>query len=111
MWDKIVRVIYVIFSYLVALIRVFYWALLLLVSGTQKSLFEGVEICALEMKICPLRCDKEEVLKNLSYVDKLRAENPELYDDSLYEDDEINDMTNDEDDEDDGGDQFPPDIN
>lgn len=82
-------------SYVIAIARLLFWEVLLFFSGLQQILFTRTEICGLDLRGLPLRCDRDDVLDKISYVDKLKAENPDLdlMTDEDYEDfDEDNDQ-------------------
>ena len=82
-------------SYVIAIARLLFWEILLFFSGLQQILFTRTEICGLDLRGLPLRCDRDDVLDKISYVDKLKAENPDLdlMTDEDYEDfDEDNDQ-------------------
>ena len=82
-------------SYAIAIARLLFWEVLLFFSGLQQILFTRTEICGLDLRGLPLRCDRDDVLDKISYVDKLKAENPDLdlMTDEDYEDfDEDNDQ-------------------
>lgn len=72
------RFLKVFFSYIVALLRLVFLVLVLIISGTHKILFNRVEISEITVQIKPLRCDIEEMGEKLSYIDKMCMENPDL---------------------------------
>ena len=65
-------------SYVIAILRLFFWPIIVFLLGLQQTLFNRVEIAGVELKGLPLRCDRDGMLDKLSYVDKLCAENPDL---------------------------------
>lgn len=65
-------------SYLIALLRLPFLILLFTVSSLQQVLFERMEVVNVEMKVIPLRCDRQEVSDKVAYIDKLCYENPDL---------------------------------
>ena len=67
-------------SYFVAICRLITWMCVLFVSGLQQIIFNRTEICHVESRGIPLMCDREGMLNNLSYIDKLKEENPDLID-------------------------------
>lgn len=67
-------------STIIAIIRLCFLGVCFLTSGLQVILFTRTEICNLEMKGQPLRCDMNKMDEKLSYVDKLMLENPDLLD-------------------------------
>ena len=54
--------------------------LVLFFSGAQQIIFNRTEICHVESRGIPILCDREGMLNNLSYIDKLKEENPDLAD-------------------------------
>ena len=68
-----------IFSVMLAIIRLFFLLLALTFSGLQIILFTRTEICNIEMKGQPWRCDREKMMDNVAFVDKMYLENPELF--------------------------------
>lgn len=61
-----------------ALARLIVWTIILFFSGIQRILFTRSEVCGVDMKISPLRCDMEAADEKLAYIDKLCIENPDL---------------------------------
>ena len=76
-------------SYFVAFARLIAWMMVLFFSGLQQIIFNRTEICHIESRGIPLMCDREGMLNNLSYIDKLKEENPDLAD--IFEEDEPTD--------------------
>ena len=76
--DKFYGFLSLVGSYIIAIIRLFFWMGVLLVSGLQQILFTRTEICYIELKGLPLRCDRDDIIDKISYVDKLKVENPDL---------------------------------
>ena len=68
----------VFFSYVLALLRLPFLIVLFIVSSIQQVLFEGCEVVNVEMKVIPLRCDRQKAADNVAYIDKLCYENPDL---------------------------------
>lgn len=68
----------VLFSYIIALLRLPFLTVLFIVSSIQQVLFDKSEVVNVEMKIVPLRCDRKKVSDNVAYIDKLCYENPDL---------------------------------
>lgn len=94
-------------SYFVAFARLIAWMMVLFFSGLQQIIFNRTEICHIESRGIPLMCDREGMLNNLSYIDKLKEENPDLAD--IFEEDEPTDeeleyIEDEEDEENDDGD-------
>lgn len=87
----------IVMSYLVALMRVPFLTLLFVVSCIHQILFCKCEIVNVEMKIAPLRCDRQKALDNVAYLDKLCYENPDLVEE-MTDDDNFNDDLGEEDD-------------
>lgn len=67
-------------SYFVAIARLIAWMMVLFFSGLQQIIFNRTEICHVESRGIPILCDREGMLNNLSYIDKLKEENPDLAD-------------------------------
>ena len=68
----------VFWSYVMALARLIIWTIIFFFSGLQRTLFTRNEVCGVDMKLLPLRCDMEDVDEKLAYIDKLCIENPDL---------------------------------
>ena len=68
------------FSIIVALIRLIFLTFAMLTSGIQIILFTRTEIWNMEMKGMPWRCDREKMADQMSFVDKICLENPDLLD-------------------------------
>ena len=94
--DNIVSFFKVLFSYTIALARLFVWSIVFFFSGLQRTLFMRSEIVGVNFRVMPLRCDMEDTKSKLSYLDKLCIENPDLvgmedeipFDDMMLENDE-----------------------
>lgn len=96
-WDRCQYCFWTFVSCLIAIVRLLFWAGLLLLSGLQQILFTRTEICGLELRGLPLRCDRDDVLDKISYMDKLKAENPDLEiidEEGINEADDIQDDNN-----------------
>ena len=78
LWSNLKRFFKVLFSYLIAVARLFVWTVIFFFTGLQRTLFMRSEIVCVEFKVTPLRCDMEDVGDTLSFVDKLYVENPDL---------------------------------
>ena len=52
--------------------------MLFFLSGLQQILYTRCEIINVEMKAVPLRCDITKANENVSYIEKLCCENPDL---------------------------------
>lgn len=93
MWDEIKYFLAVLGSYFIAISRLLFLDVLLLLSGIQQILYTRCEIINIEMKAVPLRCDITKANENVSYIEKLCCENPDLVemsseDDNLFGDDD-----------------------
>ena len=97
--DKIKWFFNNILSYCIAIARLFFWVVLLIFSGLQQILFTRTEICGLDLRGLPLRCDRDDICDKIAYVDKLKCENPDL---EIVNEDEYDDILGDIDDEDNG---------
>lgn len=80
MVDFIKSFLYLQVSYFIAFARLVAWMLVLFFSGAQQIIFNRTEICHVESRGIPILCDREGMLNNLSYIDKLKEENPDLAD-------------------------------
>ena len=67
-----------IFSIVVALLRLLFLTAAMLTSAVQIILFTRTEIWNIELKGMPLRCDGEKMADQMSFVDKICLENPDL---------------------------------
>lgn len=65
-------------SVLIAIARLFFWEAMLFFSGLQQILFTRTEICGVDLRGLPLRCDRADICDKISYMDKLKCENPDL---------------------------------
>ena len=63
---------------MIAIVRLFFWEILVFFSGLQQIIFTRTEICGVDLRGLPLRCDREDIIDKVSYVDKLKTENPDL---------------------------------
>ncbi len=82
-------------SYMIALLRLPFLTVLFIVSSIQQVIFERNEVVNVEMKVIPLRCDRQKVSDNVAYLDKLCYENPDLVE-IADENDNMNDTDEDE---------------
>ena len=69
-----------IYSACVALLRLIFLTLALFASGVHVVLFTRTEVCNIEMRGIAWRCDREKIGDQMSFVDKLCLDNPELLD-------------------------------
>ena len=90
-WDRCLYCFHTLVSYLIAIARLFFWELLLLFSGLQQILFTRTEICGIDLRGLPLRCDRDDIIDKVSYMDKLKIENPDL---EIVDEDELDDADN-----------------
>lgn len=67
-------------SIIVALIRLLFLTFAMVTSGIHVVLFTRTEVCNIEMRGMPWRCDREKMADQMSFVDKICLENPELLD-------------------------------
>lgn len=79
-------------SLAIAIARLFFWEALLFFSGLQQILFTRTEICGIDLRGLPLRCDRDDICDKISYMDKLKCENPDL---EIVDEDELNDIIDD----------------
>lgn len=78
LWFSMKKFFKVFMSYVIALLRLCMWTFLFFVSGLQRTLFVRSEVCGVDFKAMPLRCDLEDTDDKLAYIDKLCLENPDL---------------------------------
>lgn len=78
LWSKIQDFFKVLWSYIVALLRLLNWTAIFFFAGLQRTLFMRSEVSSVEFGVLPLRCDMEDADNNLAYIDKLCMENPDL---------------------------------
>ncbi len=84
-------------SLLIAVARFFFLVISLIPAGLQIILFSKTEICNVEMQGLPWRCDRDKMNEQISFVDKLYRDNPDLIEldpeglDDLSSEDEDND--------------------
>ena len=69
-----------IFSAVVALLRLVFLTCAMFASGVHIVLFTRTEVCNIEMRGMPWRCDRERDMSTLSFVDRLMVDNPDLLD-------------------------------
>ena len=67
-------------SVIVALTRLLFLTCAMFTSGIHIVLFTRTEICNIEMRGMPWRCDRENMADQMSFVDKICLEKPELLD-------------------------------
>lgn len=107
LWSSIKDFFKVLFSYIIAVARLFVWTIIFFFTGLQRTLFMRSEIVSVEFRVTPLRCDMEEADDKLAYIDKLCTENPDL---AVAVEDEEFDFSNDDNNDFDfpDSDEFPP---
>ena len=67
-------------SILIALLRLMFLTAAMLTSSVHVILFTRTEVCSIDLKGMPLRCDRERDMQNLSFIDKVCLQNPDLLD-------------------------------
>ena len=106
LWSSTRSALKVLWSYMVAFLRLLNWTIIFFFTGLQRTLFMRSEVVSVEFRVMPLRCDLEDTDDKLAYIDKLCLENPDLAvaveDEDLSFLDDIDDLTSDEDDGDEG---------
>ena len=78
LWSSMKKIFKVFMSYVIAVLRLLMWTVLFFLSGLQRTLFVRSEVCGVDFKAMPLRCDMEDTDDKLAYIDKLCLENPDL---------------------------------
>lgn len=86
-------------SVFIAIARLFFWEAMLFFSGLQQILFTRTEICGIDLRGLPLRCDRDDICDKISYMDKLKCENPDL---EIVDEDDLDDILKDIEDNDEG---------
>ena len=97
MWDEVKYFFVVLGSYFIAISRLIFLNMLFFLSGLQQILYTRCEIVNIEMKAVPLRCDITKANENVSYLEKLCSENPDLVE--IADENSDNDIFGDDDDE------------
>ena len=80
LWSKVKRFFSVLFSYIIAIVRLVIWTFVFFFSGLQKTLFTRSEVVSINYAVMPLRCDMEDTEDKMAYLDKLCMGNPDLAD-------------------------------
>lgn len=80
MRDKLNELMGNIWSIFVAIVRLFFLIISLIPAALQIILFQKVEVCNIEMQGLPWRCDRDKMNEQISFVDKLYRDNPDLID-------------------------------
>ena len=78
--NQIVSFIEEFYSIIIAIIRLLFLVCATIASGLQIILFTRTEICNIEMRGMAWRCDREKMADQISFVDKICLENPDLLD-------------------------------
>ena len=65
-------------SLIIAIARFFFLIISLIPAGLQIIIFTRTEICNVEMQGLPWRCDRDKMNEQISFVDKLYRDNPDL---------------------------------
>ena len=86
-----------IYSVIIALVRIIFLTAAMVTSAVHVALFARTEICNIELKGMPWRCDRLKEMQNLAFIDKICIENPDLLDYA----DEYPDVHSDDDDDED----------
>ena len=101
MIEKIKEFLSAFMSVVIAILRLLFLAVGLIATGLHIILFNRMEICNIEMKGLAWRCDREKMADQMSFVDKICIENPDLLD---YAEQQANEPPQDiDDDEEDEG--------
>lgn len=69
-----------IYSIVIALLRIMFLTVAMVTSAVHVALFTRTEICNIELKGMPWRCDRLKDMQNLAFIDKICIENPDLLD-------------------------------
>ena len=69
-----------IWSIFVAITRLLFLTFNMLISGLHLIIYNKIEICNVEMQGLPWRCDRDKMNEQISFVDKLYRDNPDLID-------------------------------
>lgn len=85
MIERVKEFLNVFTSAVIAILRLLFLAVGLIASGLHLIIFSRLEICNIELKGLPYRCDREKDMQNMAFIDKLVLENPDLLD---YADDQ-----------------------
>ena len=93
MMDKFKDLLSYLGSVFIAIARLFFWEAMLFFSGLQQILFTRTEICGIDLRGLPLRCDRDDICDKISYMDKLKCENPDL---EIVDEDDLNDILKDD---------------
>ena len=86
-------------SLLIAVARLFFLVISLIPAGLQIIIFTRTEICNVEMQGLPWRCDRDKMNEQISFVDKLYRDNPDLIE---LDPEGLDDLSSEDDDNDNG---------
>ena len=78
--NKVAEKLEELWSILIAVVRLMFLTCVMFMSGLQIILFNGLEICNVDLKGMPLRYRIRRNEENLAFIDKMVIENPELLD-------------------------------
>lgn len=78
-----------VFSIIMALARLVFLTAAMITSSVHVVLFSRTEVCNIELRGMPWRCDRQKASENLAFMDKLYIQNPELFE-SVDEQDHTN---------------------
>ena len=67
-------------SLVIAIARLFFLVISLIPAALQVIIFQRVEVANVEMQGLPWRCDRDKMNEQISFVDKLYRDNPDLID-------------------------------
>lgn len=67
------------YSVVMALLRLVFLTAAMITSSVHVVLFSRTEVCNIELKGMPWRCDRQRASENLAFIDKMYIENPELF--------------------------------
>jgi hypothetical protein len=80
MIDKLNELWGEIYSVVIALIRLLFLTCAMFTSGIHIILFTRTELCNVELRGQPWRCDREKLEDQMSFMEKTMLNNPELLD-------------------------------
>lgn len=80
MFERIKEIFEEILSIIIALVRLIFLTLAMFTSAVQVILFTRTEVWNIELKGMPWRCDRDKMDDQISFVDSLMSNNPDLLD-------------------------------
>ena len=80
MLEKFSEMLGDVYSVIRAVLRLVFLTLAMFMSGLHICIFSRTEICNIELKGIPWRCDREKMDDQISFVDSLMSNNPDLLD-------------------------------